>query len=363
MIRYDRAELKVRIDGDGFLYDSPTVARTGILVYRNPDGSVRRELRTRKDAEQGLASMVGKPIVLTHAVGTVNAKTAKKHAIGTILAARQDGNLTNTDIVIHDASAITMAQDHGYRELSLAYKIREDKSPGYYNADTDDISAVPQPGYEPFDIIQRDIAVNNLALVKSARAGRVARLNFDGDEIIHEEEITMQKVRLDNGIEYDCAPEVAAAFNAQKTRLDGIQAELDTAKAKTDAVTAERDTLKARVDGIPEELKQARLDAAEQIKARNELEGVAGKLSIKCDGMDSMEVKKAVIGKTTKVNLDGKSDDYINAAFDIAVTSLPAEKQVNPQLKVITGSRMDSSMTTADAAKQRMYDKQFGGAK
>ena len=59
MIRYDRAELKVRIDGDGFLYDSPTVARTGILIYRNPDGSVRRELRTRQDAEKVRASMIG----------------------------------------------------------------------------------------------------------------------------------------------------------------------------------------------------------------------------------------------------------------------------------------------------------------
>ena len=49
---------------EGFLLDSPIVARTGIYTYLQPDGSVRREYRPPDEvfAEDALVSFKGKPL-------------------------------------------------------------------------------------------------------------------------------------------------------------------------------------------------------------------------------------------------------------------------------------------------------------
>lgn len=272
VIRYDAAELKAREDSDGFLYDSPVVARTGILVYRNADGTIRRELRTREDAASPafLESMVGKPIIITHKLGMVNQHSAKGNVVGTMLAARQDGHRTITDIVIHDGEAIKLARQNIARELSLGYRLELEKRAGYYNADSDEISDTPKPGFEPFDAIQRSIRVNHLALVRRARAGDMARLNLDGDEIIINE-ANLMKIKLPNGVEVEVAEEVGAAYNDQATRLDGLNSELSTTKGTLIAVSAERDQLKVEVNGFEDKLKKSRMDAMEELKATDAL--------------------------------------------------------------------------------------------
>ena len=56
---------------EGFLLDSPIVARTGIYTYLQPDGSVRREYRPPDEvfAEDALVSFKGKPITVLHPKG------------------------------------------------------------------------------------------------------------------------------------------------------------------------------------------------------------------------------------------------------------------------------------------------------
>ena len=61
--RYDAAPMSTvtREDPDGFLYTEAVTGRTGILTYRNADGTMRRELRLPEDAGSAatLASMIG----------------------------------------------------------------------------------------------------------------------------------------------------------------------------------------------------------------------------------------------------------------------------------------------------------------
>ena len=320
--RYDSGELRASKNQDGYLDDTPVVGRVGIQIYRNADGSVRRELRLPEEIfhTDSLASYKGKPITIGHH-GLVNAKTAKALQVGTLLdVGRQDGENIKVPLIIHADEAISQAENGRIKQLSLGYTLNLDETPGVWNG-------------QHYDAIQRNIRVNHLALVSKARAGDVATLNLDGDEVIEPEDDTnpkgkiMQKVRLDNGIEYEAAPEVVVAITAMKQDAEDNKKLLSDAQTTISTLTAERDTLKVNADGFEAKLTKAREDAKQELKARSDLEIKADKAGVKFDGLTDIEIKKAVIAKTTKLNLDGKDDAYIGAAFDIAIDGLAMAQQ------------------------------------
>lgn len=151
---------------EGYLVDHPIVTSTGIFEYMNPDGSMRRELRLPEDvfAPESLKTYRGKPIIITHDAGYVDKDNVEEEQIGTILSeGYQDSDDVRAEIIIHDTDAM---KECGLRELSLGYNLRLEETPGVWNG-------------QPYDAIQRDIVINHLALVGSARAGEQARLNID----------------------------------------------------------------------------------------------------------------------------------------------------------------------------------------
>ncbi len=301
--RFDRVEIRARSTSEGFVEDSPILTRTGIFDYRNPDGTTRREYRPPEEVfhADSLASYRGKPVTDCHP-GLVTAKNAKKHTVGTLLSAgRQDGDNAVGDIVIYDTAPIAA----GLKELSLGYSLDLDETPGEING-------------QRYDAVQRNIRVNHLALVKAGRAGN-ARLNLDAaDAAQHEEEAPMAnlaKVRLDSGIEYDAAPEVVQALNAANAAATSARADADKEKARADA--AEQKATKAE-----ESVKQAREDAAIAARARVGLEASAEKLGVKfAQDASDKDIRVAVIKHVRGDSFDatGKSDAYIEAAYDLAV--------------------------------------------
>lgn len=328
-IRYDRAELKVRRDSDGFLYSQSTVGRTGILIYRNLDGTERRELRLPEEAGSAatLQSMIGKPVIMLHKGGMVNRDNAKGRVVGAMLTARQDGELTNSEIVVHDGEAIAKAERGEMAELSLGYRLELENKTGYYSAKKNKISDVREDeSFEPFTHIQRNLRVNHVAMVPRGRAGSVARLNLDGDEIFDNEDSTpMAKIKLANGVEVEVAEEVAQHVNTLQTRFDGVNAELSTTKGTLIAVQGEVTTLKNEVAGFDSKLTQARLDAAEELKTSAALKAsVAHKVS-DVEGKSDVEIKKAfVTAVMPTVNFDGMDEGGINGAFTYALAANPA---------------------------------------
>lgn len=306
-LRFDYSELKTTKTDEGFLIDSPIVARTGILLYTNPDGSIRRELRRPEEVfkADSLASYRSKPISVDHPKGKISSKDVAKYSVGTILSpGRQDGDFVRTDIVIHQPEKIG-----DRRELSAGYDVDLDETPGEWNG-------------QRYDAEQLNIRVNHLSVVKKGRAGAQARLNLDSDEIdeIETEHNQMPKIRLDNGIEYEAAPEVIHALEAAKTLLATTQTKLDAAVTEITSVKADKDKLQARVDGFAAELKTATDKAAEGLKARSDLEKTAERFKVDCAGKTDDEVKTAVIKSFNKdFDPTGKSPEYIQASFDIAV--------------------------------------------
>lgn len=321
--RYDYSNFTATKTDEGFLVDSPIVARIGIQEYRR-DGKTWRELRLPEEVfhPDSLASMRGKPITSDHpASGKVTGKDAHRVAIGTILTeGKQDGDNVRTDITIHSPDAIG-----DKRELSLGYTAILDETPGEWNG-------------QRYDAIQRTIRVNHLSVVKRGRAG-VARLNMDSQEepndfFNQQEQQTMTvKVKLDNGIEYDAAPEVAAELAKLRADAQGFATKLDAIPK----LEAERDTLKARVDGMPAEIAKAQANGKAEALARIQLETVAGKFKIDAKDKTDRQIKEAVILTVRKdAVLAEKSDVYIDAAFDMAVESAPAVAMANQRKDAMT---------------------------
>ncbi len=165
-IRLD-AEDRTYFTAEGYLIDHPILTSVGIFEYKNPDGSIRRELRLPEYvfAKQSLKTYKGKPIIITHEAGVVSKDNVDHEQIGTILSeGYQDGENVRAEIIIHNTDAM---KNCGLKELSLGYNLDLIEEPGKWEG-------------EPYDAIQTNIVVNHLALVAVARAGDQARLNIDG---------------------------------------------------------------------------------------------------------------------------------------------------------------------------------------
>jgi hypothetical protein len=397
---------------EGFLVDKPIVTTCGVFVYKNADGTPRRELRLPEDVfdPESLASYKGKPVIITHGPGTVDTENVMNESIGTILTGGlPDGKDVRAEIVIHDVNKLRRIP---YRQLSLGYVCKLDWKAGIFQG-------------QEYDAVQKHIRINHLAIVRAARAGEEARLNVDSkdDEGGEEENMTakngevvekwrqdrearqQEKLRLDNEDEAakkkaeeeeeakKKADEAAAAANGDGSDCSGGKMKTDTTDEKkadekddvktvrdnqtrrdaaveptnmdeaiaviaqqdadihallkvVDSMSAKLDFVATKHDSKDEKKGDNKVEKSD-VKKENRLDSrdidqiVAERLRVirvgdrlNLDGLEDMplaEAKKAVITKINpNMRLDGKSEDYISAAFEIAsqnVTAINVQKQ------------------------------------
>lgn len=435
----------ISVDGtyyteEGYLVDHPIVTRCGIFEYKNPDGSVRRELRLPEDvfAEKSLKSYKGKPIIITHDAGEVDKENVRREQIGTIMSdGYRDGDNVRVEIIIHDTNALKKC---GLKELSLGYSLDTDDTPGVYEG-------------EKYDCVQRNIEINHLALVGEARAGEAARLNIDSkdsDKKILKGGPIMNKpnstgYRTDDGAELtpeemeaaialfkaqqaasqatgegtdgeepgnsqgeeagaeEKSPVVQVKDNidrrdaegenmtpediiaAQKADLDTLLSEIDKMQAASDMNGDEdtppeppvkeegeeenADSDEACPDDAEKKEKGVNMDSVDRvIKDRLDVCRMADKLHL--DGLEDLSVregrKRIIKAVNPKINLDGKSDSYINAAYDIAKqmhgerVSTDDQRQRMATDKVRRDAREESNSVSA---RKRMINNMTGGRK
>lgn len=323
-IRYDSAKFKATIDENGFLVDTPVVARLGVQVYYTEDGRTVREFRPAEEVfkDESLASYQGKPMTLDHVF--VNSENAKEVVVGSVTGKAEPlGSSVVAPIVVYDNTAIQEAMAGNAKELSVGYSAILDETPGWgdpitgeyvLKSDGDQFDA-PE-GWQEFDAIQRDIKVNHLAMVYRGRAG-IAKLNMDGEQenpyttdvdINKEDKQEMTvKIKLDGAQEFEVAPEIASHIEALN--------------AKADTAIAERDALKAKVDAMPAEIEAAVAKAKADADALAALVAVAAEAGVKADGLDAKGIKVAYVKEVSGLDVSEKSDAYIDAAFDIAKES------------------------------------------
>lgn len=408
--RVDSIKIDTHSSREGFFYDEPILTRTGIFDYKNPDGSIRREMRLPEQVfnPESLSSYQGKPVVITHDAGEINKDNVRWEQVGNILTeGYRDGDTVRAKIVINDIDSV---KSSGLRELSLGYFNDLIEKPGEWNG-------------QHYDAIQTNIRVNHLAVVAVARAGDAARLNLDSKD--QKGVFAMDKNNVNPAVQTNdeaataaapaspidpaafaaameaylkavgtAAPAAATADSAVEqqnqavntndppapdavqTDADGaetaVQPESDPAASDLDAIsqiTQRRDAMEdgpakedintllsmleksaARADALeatqeqkptadddcPESKPAMNTDSAdmqELVRERVELIRLGDRLNL--DGMDSLPVKAAKAAIVNKVipgmNLKGRGDAYLDAAYDIAKSKATARRTVNDQ--------------------------------
>jgi len=363
--RFDIGEVKfTEITQEGYLKANPVVTRTGIFLYQNSDGSIRRELRHPDDvferASLDTLSMI--PITNMHPdQGFVNSENSKQLKVGsTGQQIEPDGKFVRVPVVINDDEAVKTVKD-GTRELSLGYDTDLVMDPGVYDG-------------EPYDARQTNIRYNHLAIVDFARAGSRAKISLDSKDAIQlTGDISAQKHRRNDmseklvqinldGLSYQGSPEVAKALEAAKTKNDSISKELETEKS-------EKSALQAKFDTQEEELKKLkkvdvndliRKGVSERVKlvesAKSHLDEEEVK---KLDSMSDKEIKLAVIAKHTDADMEGKDDVYIDSRFD-AYIELGSKKEdgikdQRQKIKTDSAGKKDDRVDS-NAAREKMIE-------
>lgn len=349
--RYDFIQLKAEVTPEGWIKDTPIITRAGIFEYRSPGGKVVRELRSDEQvfAAKTLASLNGIPITVDHS-GMVSANNAE-HIIGTVISAGQRQDTTENciaEVIVHRPTKLG-----NRRDLSLGYTCDIDDTPGEYKG-------------QRYDQAQINIVYNHLAGVRKGRAGN-ARLRLDSTDAVHGEFDTEDEdmpdntrlinVRLD-GIDYQSSPEVANALTKAQQSLADLQKRYDT-------IEADRDKLKGDVTTAETKLKDQVDDIRNEIKDRVALEGTAAKHAVKFDADDTVRtLKEKIVGKLRpEMKFDGKSDDYVNSAYDLTMAAeIDKDNKVNKQYKRLDGQnakpgQQPNVQSGAAAARQAMLDR------
>lgn len=371
--RYDRGMVRgqATITDEGYIRANAVVTRTGIFLYSNPDGSIRRELRHPEDVwnEDSIASMELIPVTNNHPEEKlVDSNNFKKLAIGyTGETIKKDGDYILANVVITDSDGVNWVKNQGRKELSLGYTVDLHPENGSYNG-------------EPYDFRQKNIRYNHLAIVNQARAGGDARIALDSIntvEILKEEsEMSKRKIKIDEE-ELMVEPKTADYVDRLKDDLKNledekrrVEEEIRMIKDKLERTEAERDSYKERLDNPKEKdgatLEEAKMDSASFSRAVNDRvkilrfaeQNLDKSKRTTLDSMSDLEIKKAVISKNrSTVNLDGKSSAYIDAMFDTILDEKESSRVNIDNVDFSTNHKFDGESMTAKA-RQKMMDNQ-----
>ncbi|MCP4967424.1 MAG: DUF2213 domain-containing protein [bacterium] len=345
--RWDRGTLKKATtdESTGFLHVDASVTRApAVFPYLRPDGTIRRELRLPGDvfSSRNLDSIGKATITNDHPPERVTTKNVRRFSVGAGDGnARVDKDHAVVGLVVTDDPTISDMKG-GKREVSLGYTVRLEPSSGVFNG-------------EPYDVIQRDHFTNHIAIVTQGRAGPTARAHMD----------RLDAVQIESTDEPMTNPTPAANPAPTETaglKVDGLEIQLPTSHArhiakafeqmqgKLDAETVLRKKAEKDLAEIKEkEPEKQTLDAAEVqklVQERAELVDTATKIG----GYDEAAIKeitaltndeirtRAVADLLGADSVKGKSDDYIQAAFEIAANAVPKKDGAQKLGDAILGS-------------------------
>ena len=339
--RYDVAPIeKYELTPEGYLRCWSTIARTGVQMYTDSDGSIRREYRpeTEVASPESLASFAGKAITLEHPKVLLDSTNTKDYQIGfTGTEVVYDNGFVRAVMTITDQDAIERIMRGDVKEVSAGYRVNYEANAG-----------VTDSG-ENYDGIQKEISGNHIAVVRRGRAGPQVKLHLDRLDAADpslitplEEPSMTAKVNFD-GAEFEVTESVALAITKEredarmsyedmKKKCDELQAAADSMKADMasmeEEMKAKQDSAEGRADALSEEnaALKSDLEAAKQINVDSLVEERIALIDKARPSLDSafdfagksvreiMEASiKAVRGDA---DLSDRSDDYVTAMFD-----------------------------------------------
>ena len=326
--RYDSAQLqKPQYLSNGWVRVDAFIARTGVLEYPRADGSTWLEYRPPDEHNAAaLESFDAVPFTNSHPGVMLDSENTKLYQVGTVLSPRADGEKVRASILVTDAKTVAAIKS-GKVELSCGYTCDVDNTPG-----------VTADG-KRYDAIQTNVRGNHVALVTEGRAGPEVRLRLDGvDPDLTPVEIqvpceSMMKIRID-AVEYEVSETVAQAVAKLDSQIAELQKSNESQKAHLDAATGKVSDLEKAVADAPTKVRA-------ELQARASLEKTATDVlgaESKFDGKSDSEVKR-MVAETSGLKCDGKSDAYVDAAFEIAIQKHAEVKAIAKSTEGTTPAR------------------------
>lgn len=215
--RIDHHIGQLRLDSrtpQGFIRTDAFLARTGVQTYRQPDGTIRRELRLAEEvfAPEAMESASLAPLTLDHPPEFVTPENAKTYTVGIVgeQLRKEDEKFLAGTVVVMNADAIASVESGERTELSCGYSIDHlEEKPGEWNG-------------EPYDVIQRGIRINHVALVSRGRAGPDVRLRFDAAESVHPEPRNDGSTKGSSTMPKNTTPRMPKTHDMRRKRTDSI---------------------------------------------------------------------------------------------------------------------------------------------
>lgn len=328
---YDRAELgKYTETPEGYLHGEFPITRPGVFPYLRNGGSVSQVAKLPDEvfSKETIESANNKPLTNDHPNVGVNVKNFKALSVGmTDSDAHVEDNKLVVGATITDPDMIAQVKS-GKRELSIGFNADVPTESGEY-------------GGSQYDAAQRNIKINHIAIVDRGRAGHGISIHDSAAFVMGDSDtntggkhmanliIDSQQFEVDQHVAdaHDDLKKKLAAAEATvaqlKKQLSGSEDDAKSSKKEADSLKGERDALKTQLkDAQDKQLDQDALD--KRIDARLALQTSAARFvgdSFDFKGKTDREVKVAAI-KTTNDAFDekDKSDDYINAFYDSAVS-------------------------------------------
>lgn len=383
--RFDLAPLRAPTrTREGFLRTEGRLTRAGVFEYQvqtNDGLKTVRELRPPEEVfnKSSMDSLALLPMTLDHPKENLTPETVKDHQVGSVGSPRRVDDHILADLIITDAQAIKVLEGGRKNQLSCGYVATVEPKSGTFKDSAGQTHR--------FDAVQTVIRYNHLACVDAARAGPTASLRLDsGDGVLHSDGGTdanqrrndVAKVKDADGKEHEVPDAVAKMIADLKGKLDEFGSDKDKEKddkAKKDAVivelsdalkeaTSKLDEVQGRLDAL-EATKQEKQDEAPdavqvEIEARlDALEKVQAMTGERLDGGSKLTVRQiqetGIAKKFPKLELEGKSDEYIQAVFD---TALETRVDTTAKLREAAAGEKDKhDEDPIEAARKRAHER------
>lgn len=353
---------------NGMMKVPATLTRVGVFDYFTADGR-RRELRTEAEVfdPESMSSFENVPLTNDHPYaegGAVTAENARRVTVGTISGVKRNGLNLDATVTVYDQDTVADVKS-GKTSLSCGYFNQREERSGVFTDDSGNSQS--------YTHVQHRIRGNHVALVQVGRAGPEARLRLDAqedvavlvtDEPVQTEKETpaMKTITLDSlpaempeasaAIVLKAIGDRDAKVTAHEATIRGLETQAKESKSASDKMQATLDSAQADLKAATD---PAKFQAA--VASRVSLESGARKILGEATDLSKLterQVKIAVVGKLApSLNCDGKSDDYVNAAYEIHTTNVAgknlATEVVTAQLGKGGGAEVRQTVVT-DAA-------------
>jgi len=389
--RTDKANFKVIETGEGFLKAKITIARPGVFKYINDDGTVSNEAKLPGDilSIDTLKSAQGAPITDDHPRENgkhvlVDSENYNKYVRGTISEPKIENSEITALATIYDAELIKKIKRKKQNEASIGFIHSVDGTPGIFDG-------------IKYDIAQRNIIINHVALVTSGRAGENVKIHIDkkGDNNMSKKWIVdgsdasnlLTYRKFDNSIDIQVESEIHGELMTIKNDGKEKDKEISSLKDDNKKLKDQIEKIKADKNEDPEkekllnDLEIANDKAEEWKKKHDELEKTIPNMveessksrvelmefarsvdsKMKVDSLSNKDIKLQIIAKGLPfkdgIRIDSVSDEVVEARYD-AACELLRERATDSNDNDVNISKVDkNSIAEKRANLSQIYQK------